>query len=593
MHSIRTSFLEPNRESHIHELANVAHALDSISQNPQFPTLTRNIDRQTDNKENTDSTAVSLQRWPPEKTETREQAKGGMGVGVSPAALQEMQILTKLHSIIPGPQGHPNFILPIAIALDDRPKMKVEKEKETPSKSKNIDLMAGSTDNLYSFLKTLDDTTDETKKEKKRMTGSYLVFQPTPIILQRVMSKNKNKRATENIESNRDLISPTILTAWFHDLLSAMAHCHENHIVLRTLHPDQIFIDNNGVAKLSGLTRSIVLHPTDRDRYLDPLSSSKNKKKSGTVTDDDMASNPYMAPELLLGATRYTPETDVWTLAALMAHLMIGKPIFSGRDRKSKTRAIFKIVGTPSSQNYKDATSYPYFDKCKPDKKYKSGVEKALRYMFRDNKRTNVGEYASILSLLEKMLNLDPLKRIKAADALEHSSMTDFVGNTTTNKTRVEFARDWTLLKANLCAEGTNTNTNANANANANANTANPTGTSSSMGNSRMNNMGMGNMNGYGGMNGHGQGHGQGNVNVNVHGNGNGSHHGNGGMNGNGSSNRKFIPPLPSNPLPPKRPAPASFGNKMMNGKGKGKEEDDDLYDLGDMMRDKRAKYGN
>ena len=448
MQQIRSKFSINDLTAHYEQIAQIANAMDSISNKPQFPSLTKAVNGKRGNKEEREFTAVSLQRWPPEKTETREQAKGGMGVGVSPAALQEMQILTKLHSVIPGPQGHPNFILPIAIAIDDVVKEKMDDEVPK-KKSKNLDFMAGSTDNLYSFLKTTGNT--ETKKERnKKIMGSYLVFQPTPVILQRVMSKNKRKKGGNELA---DLITPAILTAWFHDLLAAMAHCHANHIVLRTLHPDQIFIDNNGVAKLSGLTRSVVLHPSDRDRYLDPLSSSKNKKKSATVTDDDMASNPYMAPELLLGATRYTAQTDIWTLAALMAHLMIGKPIFSGRDRKSKTRAIFKIVGTPSSSNYKEAQSYPYFDRCKPDKKYKSGVEKALRYMFRDGERENVDDYSGILTLLGNMLILDPRKRMSADDALEHSSMTDFVSWTTTNQYREKFAADWKVLKENLCAE--------------------------------------------------------------------------------------------------------------------------------------------
>jgi len=437
MLQIRRSYMEDINTVHRREMAKVAKALDSVSKYPQFPLLTKILeDEIAENEEDNQCTAISLQRWPPKKTEEREQGKDGMGVGVSPAALQEMQILTKLHSVIPGPQGHPNFMLPIAIAVDDDDNAP---EKESQKKNKQIDLMAGTSDDLLSFLHTLDKPAAG-KKKNKRMAGSHLVFQPTPIILQRVMNKHKRKK----VESEPGFIlPPAILTAWFHDLLSALAHCHTNHIVLRTLHPDQIFIDNNGVSKLSGLTRSIVLHPTDRDRYLDPLSSSKNKKKTASITDDDIASNPYMAPELLLGATRYTPETDVWTLAALMAHLMIGKPIFSGRDRKSKTRAIFKIVGTPSSSNYKEAQSYPYFDKCKPDKKYKSGVDKALRFMFRDSARDNANHYSGILSLLEKMLILDPRKRMSAADALEHSSMTDFVTWTTTDTYRQKFVEDW------------------------------------------------------------------------------------------------------------------------------------------------------
>lgn len=451
MPELRKSFADetiPNAD-HLKDIAKVAEVFDSISKKAHFPLLTSYADGHfKDEDENDKFTAVSLQRWPPKKTASKEQERGGMGIGVSPAALQEMQILTKVHSIIPGPQGHPNFILPIAIAIDNETDDKEDEEPKT--NAKKVDLIGGSTDELLSAFFPSTDSPAIAETKQSKLKGSYLVFQPTPIILQRVINKNKKKKS--DIASNF-VVSPALLTAWFHDLLSAVDHCHRNHIVLRTIHPDQIFIDDSGVAKLSGLTRSIVLHPTDRDRYLDPLSSSKSKKKSGSVTDDDMASNPYMAPELLLGATRYSQESDVWTLAALMAHLMIGKPTFSGRDRKSKTRAIFKIVGTPSSSNYKEAQSYPYYDKCKPDKKYKNGVDKALRYMFNDSGRENAQDYAGILSLLEKMLILDPRKRLSAADALEHSSMTDYVEWTRTDEYRKKFVVDWKRLKESLCSE--------------------------------------------------------------------------------------------------------------------------------------------
>ncbi len=451
---IRRSYMENVNTVHRQELASVATSFDSSSSTSLFPLLTKDvaIDLDSNKKEHT---AVSLQRWPPEKTEQRERSKGGMDVGVSPAALQEMQILTKLHSVVPGPQGHPNFILPIAIAIDENKES--SQDKESQKKKRSVpDLMAGTSDDLLSFLQTIDNSAVR-KKEEKSLKGSHLVFQPTPIILQKVMNKNKRKKGEKDINF---VIPPALITAWFHDLLSAMSHCHKNHIVLRTLHPDQIFIDGNGVAKLSGLTRSIVLHPTDRDRYLDPLSSAKSKKKSASITDDDISSNPYMAPELLLGATRYTLESDVWTLAALMAHLMIGKPIFSGRDRKSKTRAIFKIVGSPSTNNYKDAQSYPYFNLCKTDKKYKSGVDKALRYMFRDSGRDNADHYAGILSLLERILVLDPRKRMSATDALDHPSMTEFVGWTTADAYRKRFVEDWKVLKESLCSDSTDVDSN-------------------------------------------------------------------------------------------------------------------------------------
>lgn len=446
MPELRKSFVDDIQGIHRRELGKLAKVFDDFSNEPQFPLLT------SFNLDNTETdvskfTPVSLQRWPPKKTASKEQERGGMGVGISPAALQEMQILTKLHSIIPGPQGHPNFMLPIAIAVDDTD---TEDKNEDKNKVKKIDVLKGSTDDLMDAFFRKQAAEAEEKEKNRKLRGSFLVFQPTPIILQRIVNKNRKKKTDLQ---DTIVITPTLLTAWFHDLLSALDHCHRNHIILRTIHPDQIFIDNNGVAKLSGLTRSIILHPTDRDRFLDPLSSSKNKKKSGSVTDDDMASNPYMAPELLLGATRYAQESDVWTLASMIAHLMVGKPIFSGKDRKSKTRAIFKIVGTPGTNNYKEATKYPYYDKCAPDKKYKSGVAKALKHMFLESGRDKFKEYADIIELLEKMLTLDPRKRLSCSDALETSTMTGYIEKTREQEFRDKFVEDWKNLKNSLCSE--------------------------------------------------------------------------------------------------------------------------------------------
>mmetsp|Transcript_1975 Transcript_1975/g.3592 ORF Transcript_1975/g.3592 Transcript_1975/m.3592 type:complete len:1815 (-) Transcript_1975:2526-7970(-) len=449
---IRRSYAQ-TQDAHREELAKLAMSFDGMSNERQFPILTSFLKNEPHTQDGEQFAPVSIQAWPPTKTLNKERERCGMGVGVSPAALQEMQLLTKLHSMIPGPQGHPNILLPIAIAVDDEAAEENVKEK---SEVKQKDLISGSTDDLLTdFMKKVDTHAFNTKSQK--LDGSYLVFHPTPIILQRVINNFKNKKS-DKVMNNP--ITPLLLTSWFHDLLSAIDHCHRNHIVLRTIHPDQIFLDNNGVIKLSGLARSIVIHPTERDQYHDPLASCKSKKNGGRVTDDDIASNPYMAPELLLGATRYTQQTDLWTLAALIAHLMIGKPVFSGRDRKSKLRAIFKIVGIPGDNNYKEGTKFPHYQKCKPEKKYKSDVGKALRFMLRESWKEQSHDYEPIISLLENILILDPRKRLSTADALEHSSMTNYVEKTMTGSFRQTFVKDWTEFKEYLRSDDENVSTN-------------------------------------------------------------------------------------------------------------------------------------
>jgi len=439
-----------DNKTHLDELSKIANRFHTIGEDEYFPFLSSSVpgNNEIGSEDEYICDPISLQRWPPEKVEIRERSKGGMGTGISASALQEMQLLQQLHFLIPAPQGHPNFVLPIAIATDDM-MAKVDTETPNDGKTKNVnDFITGRSDDILSFLHS--EKKDKTDQEKPKVRGSHLVFEPMPLVLQTIISKPKKGK---NGKLEAGLVPASILTTWFHDLLSALAHCHENHVVLRTLHPDQIFIDHSGVAKISGLSRSIVLNHSDRGKYLDqaiPFKNGKGKKCS-IISDDDILSNPYMAPELLLGGSRYSQETDVWTLGCMIAHLIVSKPIFSGRDRQSKMRSIFKIVGSPSSTNYKKAETFPHYNSCKTSKKYRSDVEKAIRFMLNSN-GTDAKSYSKILGLLERILVLDPIKRITAAGALQHKSMTDYLNDTCGDTFRRKFVTDWVALNNGLCS---------------------------------------------------------------------------------------------------------------------------------------------
>ncbi|GKA51028.1 cyclin-dependent kinase C-2-like protein [Tanacetum coccineum] len=77
-------------------------------------------------------------------------------------------------------------------------------------------------------------------------------------------------------------------------------------------------------------------------------------------------------PELLLGTTKYGPAVDLWSVGCIFAELLHGKPIFPGKDEASVI-LIYNLT---------------IFDR-------------------------------HALELLEKMLTLDPDKRISAKDALD------------------------------------------------------------------------------------------------------------------------------------------------------------------------------
>eukprot|EP01083_Nonionella_stella_P067169 177473_1 len=83
--------------------------------------------------------------------------------------------------------------------------------------------------------------------------------------------------------------------------------------------------------------------------------------------------------------------------------------------------------------------------------------------MFREGGRESAEHYSGVLSLLERMLVLDPRKRMSAMDALEHPSMTEFVSWRMEDVYRTKFVDDWNSLKESLCSEAP---TEAKANGN-------------------------------------------------------------------------------------------------------------------------------
>lgn len=439
MFAIHDNRADPSRGGDLRALAAVAHDLVGPVQLPElFPSLTAFFSGE-DGRDGR-FMAVSLQRWPSEKVSNREKRMTkGSPLGVSPAALQEMELLIQLHALIPSPQGHPNFILPIALSLTPEEADSHHSPGKSTSHAFSVGKDAG--DDIFSLFRSNEDNEKVAQKEKKKRndlaTGAHLVFHPTPFILQRFTSRSRRSSAESSNDQN---LAPSLLTSWFHDLLSALAHCHENHVVLRTLQPDQIVIDHSGVAKLGGLYRATVLPPGERRKSPSALRSALSRK--GKSDEGEEASSAYMAPELLFGSTKHTKESDVWSFGCLFAHLLLHKQLFVGKDKSSLLLAIFKIAGVPSTNNFPEGKEFPAY--TEPKKKYKRGVKRALVHMIGDEEAK---KHALELDILDRMLHLDPRKRITAADALKHECMVNFIESCNTDAFRRQYVNDWLALK--------------------------------------------------------------------------------------------------------------------------------------------------
>lgn len=133
----------------------------------------------------------------------------------------------------------------------------------------------------------------------------------------------------------------------------------------------------------------------------------------------------YRSPELLLGTDVYDGRAvDMWSAGCIMAELLLKEPLFMGSGEIEQIIKIFKLLGTPSDEQWKGWKSLKHA-------KLVPGSKKASKSKLRDKfPKIAVDERDMFLSdvgldLLNKMLTFDPSKRITATEAIEHPWFTE------------------------------------------------------------------------------------------------------------------------------------------------------------------------
>ncbi|XP_059641472.1 cyclin-dependent kinase C-1-like isoform X2 [Cornus florida] len=181
------------------------------------------------------------------------------------------------------------------------------------------------------------------------------------------------------------------IKCYMRQLLTGLHYCHVNQVLHRDIKGSNLLIDNKGILKLAdfGLARSF------------------SNDHNGNLTNR-VITLWYRPPELLLGATKYGPAVDMWSVGCIFAELLYGKPILPGKNEPEQLNKIFELCGAPDEINWPGVSKIPWYNKFKPTRPMKRRVREVFR-----------GFDRHALELLERMLSLDPSQRMSAKDALD------------------------------------------------------------------------------------------------------------------------------------------------------------------------------
>ncbi|XVF54649.1 hypothetical protein PTKIN_Ptkin05aG0198200 [Pterospermum kingtungense] len=182
-------------------------------------------------------------------------------------------------------------------------------------------------------------------------------------------------------------------------LLEGVKYLHDNWVLHRDLKTSNLLFNNQGELKICdfGMAR----------QYGSPLKPYTTK----------VVTQWYRAPELLLGAKKYSIAVDMWSVGCIMAELLAKDPLFKGTSEIDQLRKIYDTLGTPSERIW---TGFSKLPGAKAN--YSKQQFSLLRRKFPAASFTG----SAVLSeegfdLLNRLLTYDPEKRISAADALEHA----------------------------------------------------------------------------------------------------------------------------------------------------------------------------
>ncbi|RHY36543.1 hypothetical protein DYB38_008440, partial [Aphanomyces astaci] len=206
------------------------------------------------------------------------------------------------------------------------------------------------------------------------------------------------------LQRSKQLMPIVLVKLYIYQICRALGYTHSMGICHRDIKPQNLLLNPT----------THVVKICDFGRYIEcrvfPLHVSPSAKmlQKNEPNVSYICSRYYRAPELIFGATDYSTAIDVWSLGCVFGELLLGSPLFPGESGVDQLVEIIKVLGTPTrdqieamNPNYTEF-QFPQIQAHPWSKVFRSRTP------------------PEAIDLIAKMLEYDPIKRIKPLEAAAH-----------------------------------------------------------------------------------------------------------------------------------------------------------------------------
>ena len=217
-----------------------------------------------------------------------------------------------------------------------------------------------------------------------------LIFEYCETDLKRIMDEKREEK-----------LPLKTIKEYFYQIIKGLNYLHKKKIIHRDLKPQNLLINSENKIKICdfGLARG----------YGVPVKTYTN----------EVVTLWYRPPDILLGNKIYDISCDIWSAGCIFAEMLLGHPLFSGKNESEQCEQIFHLIGTPDEDT---------FNWLKESPEWNTGINgDGFTKVTRKNFLTTFNQIDDQLAIdiLDKILVFDPEQRICTDDLLKHPFFQD------------------------------------------------------------------------------------------------------------------------------------------------------------------------